>query len=299
VITRAGLPESALREVFQSDEDCYLAAFEQGLRRLSSVVAEAAAHEQRWLARVRAGLVALLGFLDDEPQWGRLLLTEAPARFELECGRRAQGVLGELLEEGRGMELTGAEPTDAEPTPAPQLMAELVLGGVFSVIRERMLDPDGGLLVELAPSLMPFIVTPYLGEPGESAASPELAGSELAGRPATGGDALSPADRSHAVELPIRATHRTMRVLGAIESVPRSSNREIAEAAGLTDEGQTSRLLGRLEQRGLIENVGLGPSRGEPNAWLLTPYGQRVVKAIGHGFAVGAAGRGRRVRGSA
>src|SRR5262249_15950146 len=158
-------------------------------------------------------------------------------------------------------------------------------------IRERMLERDRGLLVELAPALMPFIVTPYLGQHEVS--------SQLAALSAADGEGPAQAVRSQGA-LPIRATHRTMRVLGAIESVPRSSNREIAAAAGLTDEGQTSRLLGRLERRGLIENVGLGPSRGEPNAWLLTAYGRRVVKAIGHGFVMSSAGQGaRRVRGSA
>ena len=38
---------------------------------------------------------------------------------------------------------------------------ELIVGGVFSVIRTSMLEGDGGKLVELAPSLMAFIVVPY------------------------------------------------------------------------------------------------------------------------------------------
>ena len=72
-------------------------------------------------------------------------------------------------------------------------------------------------------------------------------------------------------------TYRTTCVLAAIAAAPRSSNREIAESAGLSDEGQTSRLLGRLEQRGLVKNVGLGQPYGEPNAWLLTEPGERAL----------------------
>jgi hypothetical protein len=91
-----------------------------------------------------------------------------------------------------------------------------------------------------------------------------------------------------------------MCVLRAIDAAPGSSNREVAQRAELSDEGQTSKLLGRLERRGLIENVGLGAAYGEPNAWLLTGDGRQVVTAIGHGFGVGTAlGRGRRVRGAA
>jgi len=290
-----------------------LAAFEEGLGRVADGVARAAEmaaparERERWVERVRAGLVALLGFFDDEPGWGRLLLDGAPAGLELECRRRAQGVLGELLagagdgpgepgqgEPGRSEPGQVGEPEHIEESgrgdAGRELVGELVLGGVFSVIRARMLAADGGPLVELAPSLMSFIVAAYLARGG---ASEELAGtSVLASEP--GGEG------SRAAGLPVRATYRTTCVLRAIASAPRSSNREIAQAAGLADEGQTSKLLGRLERRGLIENVGLGAACGEPNAWLLTPDGRRVVKAIGHGFTVGSAVRGtRRVRGAA
>ena len=68
-----------------------------------------------------------------------------------------------------------------------------------------------------------------------------------------------PAELSRAAELPIRATHRTTLVLRAIARAPYSNNREVAQAAGLADEGQTSKLLARLERQGVIENVGVGP----------------------------------------
>jgi len=242
---------------------------------------------------VRTGLVALLAFFDDEPQLGRLLVAEAPLAgvAALERRQRLFGVLAALLDEG------DARASD-ELTSSRALTAELVVGGVFSVIHARLLERDGSPLVELAPSLMSFIVTPYLGRSGAGA---ELSGTRpLAGESAGDGSSSAGEGSSRAAGLPIRTTYRTTCVLRAIETAPRSSNREVAQAAGLTDEGQTSKLLGRLESRGLIENVGLGAAHGEPNAWLLTSSGLRVVKEIGHGFAVGVAGHGsRRVRGAA
>jgi DNA-binding MarR family transcriptional regulator len=96
--------------------------------------------------------------------------------------------------------------------------------------------------------------------------------------------ARSHADRARrARELPIRATYRTTRVLDAIASAPESSNREIADLAGLSDEGQASKLLARLVRRELIENVGRGHAWGESNAWVLTPYGRRVVELLEDG----------------
>jgi DNA-binding MarR family transcriptional regulator len=49
----------------------------------------------------------------------------------------------------------------------------------------------------------------------------------------------------------------------------------------MTDQGQTSKLLKRLERAGLIENAGPGRDSGEPNAWRLTPRGQEIDTALG------------------
>jgi DNA-binding IclR family transcriptional regulator len=82
-------------------------------------------------------------------------------------------------------------------------------------------------------------------------------------------------------KLGVRPTYRTLRVLVAIgnrmsANGPGPSNREVADAAGIEDEGQTSRLLKRLEGLGLIENTGGGAANGEANAWGLTAKGVMV-----------------------
>jgi DNA-binding MarR family transcriptional regulator len=79
--------------------------------------------------------------------------------------------------------------------------------------------------------------------------------------------------------LEIRMTYRTMRTLTAIAEGPGASNREIAEAAGIVDQGQISKLLGRLEQLELIENEGAAQRQGSANAWHLTPRGARLERA--------------------
>ena len=77
-------------------------------------------------------MVALLGFLDDEPGWGRLLFLDAPLQDvgALRCEQRVLGVLTGLMDDGSPQVI-------AELMPEPQLTAELVIGGVFSVVRAR------------------------------------------------------------------------------------------------------------------------------------------------------------------
>lgn len=78
----------------------------------------------------------------------------------------------------------------------------------------------------------------------------------------------------------MRVTYRTLRVLSVIGERPGVSNREVADRAGVADQGQMSKLLARLERLGLLSNsAGGAPGRGEPNAWCLTPRGEEVERA--------------------
>jgi DNA-binding MarR family transcriptional regulator len=76
-------------------------------------------------------------------------------------------------------------------------------------------------------------------------------------------------------------THRTMRVLGAVAARPGLNNAAASEGAGVTDQGQISKLLRRLERRGLVENRGGGQTEGSGNAWHLTPLGESIEREIG------------------
>jgi len=71
----------------------------------------------------------------------------------------------------------------------------------------------------------------------------------------------------------MRLTDRTVRVLAAIAAIaaqPGLSNRQISQRAGITDQGQISKLLSRLAGLQLIENTGEGQRRVPP-----TPGGSR------------------------
>jgi hypothetical protein len=210
--------------------------------------------------------VGLLECLDAEPRWGRLLVLELDDGGVAECARRVHQALGEVLREGRGEVIVGAD-----LAPPTELIAELVTLAVFSIIRARMLRGRRTPLVELAPGLMTFIVTPYLGRGAAKA--------DLAGEPEAESE-------SRAVVVPIRPHPRTMLALRVIGSTPRLNDREVATAVGINPEGGfRSELLRPLKQRGLIENASPGRAPREPNAWVTTPYGLRVLEVIADTFA--------------
>ncbi len=78
----------------------------------------------------------------------------------------------------------------------------------------------------------------------------------------------------------MRLTYRTALVLERVAQNPGASNRVIGERAEVYDQGQISKLLGRLERIGLLVNTGAGQPEGEPNVWRLTELGERVVQHL-------------------
>jgi DNA-binding MarR family transcriptional regulator len=249
-----------------------LAAFDEAVLLASERVVEAYETGGGWRGRIRASLAALLQFLDDQPAMGRLLVVEilgaGPGGLERRARVFAQIVWA--IDQGR---------TEVKPGKLlPPLTAEGVVGAVFSVIHTRMgslslsQGREGDSLLQLTGPLMNMIVLPYLGAP---AARKELE------RPVPHRDTSSPRAVDDPLrDLEMRLTYRTVRVLMAIAAHPRASNRQVAAAADVSDQGQMSKLLARMQHLGLIENSGTASARGEPNAWTLTQIGHRVEQTI-------------------
>jgi AcrR family transcriptional regulator/DNA-binding MarR family transcriptional regulator len=267
VVARSGVSRRTFYEMFDDREDCFLAALEQAVALASEYVREAYDPRLRWRDRVRAALVAVLEFLEDEPDMGRLCVVEtlgAGPRV-LERRRTIMDEFIAVVDEGRSEARSGAS--------LPPLTAEGVVGGVLSVLHARLLnrrrrDP----LLDLAGPLMGMIVLPYLG--------PAAAQRDNERRPQARRSRRRPATKDPLRELQMRLTYRTVRVIAAVAGSPGASNREVGEAAGIDDQGQISKLLTRLERLGLIRNSGGGQARGAPNAWTLSERGHEVERAI-------------------
>jgi AcrR family transcriptional regulator len=267
----AGVSRRTFYDLFEGRDDCFLAAFEDILARARELMVAGYAEHRGWAQCVRGGLLALLRFLDSEPGMRRLLIVDA-LKAGPRVGARRVEVLAEL---SRALHESGSHAKAGRELPA--LTGEGVVGAVLGVIHTRLLAERPDAMVELLNPLMAVIVLPYLGH---AAAQRELA------RPAPKVP-RAPARteiqdwrrRDPLVGLPMRITHRTLLVLAAIGEHPGASNRQVATRAGITDQGQISKLLARLEALGLIENAGAGQPSGEPNQWRLTPRGEQIQRA--------------------
>jgi AcrR family transcriptional regulator len=265
IVDRAGISRRTFYELFEDREACFMEAFEEAVQRAAARVVPAFQAERAWRERIRAGLRALLEFLDDEPLLGPLCVVDALGAGPRAMGRRTQVV--ELLLDAVA---AGGEECKAALRPT-RLTAEGVVGAVLAVLHARMTASDKRPMVGLQGPLMGMIVLPYRG--------PAAAGRELS-YPPSKRRRVQPREDDPLRDLDMRLTYRTVRVLGAVASHPDSSNRTIANASDVIDQAQISKLLVRLEHRGLISNHGTGSGRGEPNAWRLTTRGEEIEQAI-------------------
>jgi AcrR family transcriptional regulator len=257
-------------------QECLLAAVEQAVVLVDERARLAYGPEDAWVDRVRAGLFALLELFDERPAFARQCVVHALAGGPEVLARRGEVLarVARVIDEGR---------EDARREPPP-LTAEGVVSGALGVIHTRLLDADAGRLTELLNPLMSFIVTPYLGG---GAARIELHRPAPAPTAATGrNDAvLSVAPAVAPLEgVETRLTPRTVRVLEAIAARPGLSNSEVSMHAGVTDQGQISKLLARLARVGLIESR----PRKVKHAWRLTHKGHELQRTLRGASAAGA-----------
>jgi AcrR family transcriptional regulator/DNA-binding MarR family transcriptional regulator len=276
IAARARVSRRTFYDLFGNREACLIALLDEAVARVEREL-EAGLEGLGWCERVRGGLWAILSFLDAEPVLARICVVRALHGGPRVLERREQilGRLAGVLDEGRVEGPRGAECT--------LVTAEGLVGGAFGVVYARLRSGDPRPLTGLLDELMGMIALQYLGV---RAARREQQRPAPAPRPVSPGQESVGAhvESDPLDELPMRLTYRTARVLECIaelgERGSNPSNRAVANHAGVSDPGQISKLLRRLERLGLAVNTGGGHLSGGPNAWALTVKGEQVARSI-------------------
>jgi AcrR family transcriptional regulator len=273
ITSRAKVSRRTFYELFEDREACITALIEDILALLEDEVVRAGLEDLPWCERVRGGLIAILGFFDREPALARVCVVQALSSGPrvLERRERILTRLAGVLDEGRKESQRAGECT--------RLTAEGLVGAALGIVHTRLLRRDRTPLLGLVGELMGLIVLPYLGAAAarREQSKPALEAPVLSPRGALA-NALPAEDPLQGLQM--RWTYRTTRVMQGISALPGASNRQVADYAGIHDQGQVSKLLARLQRLGLIANTGEGHLKGEPNAWGLTPLGERVTQRL-------------------
>jgi AcrR family transcriptional regulator len=261
VIEQAGVSRRTFYDLFSDRADCLRAATEHVVQLAGARAAAAYAAEIRWRDGLRAGLYALLEFFEQEPALARLCVVGTTPAGTAALKRRQEVLdrLARVLDAGR-------TPVPS-PREMPPLTAEALVGGALAIVQARLLAAEPPPLTDLLNPLMSVILQPYLGR---RVALSELRRPTPARLPPT---TVPPPNFDLLEGLDIRLTYRTLRVLSVIQAEPGLNNVEVGQRAGITDQGQTSKLLARLSRLELVRNEGDGQPKGAANAWHLTSLG--------------------------
>ena len=273
ITRRARVSRRTFYELFEDREACVAALIEDVLALLEAQLAQAGLEGLPWRERVRGGLVVILGFFDREPALARVCVVQALSSGPRVLERR-EAVLERLagvLDEGRTASQRAGDCT--------ALTAEGLVGAAFGIVHARLSRGEREALLELVGELMGMIVLPYLG-PAAARREQTLPAPKTSAPSRSGLLALSVPSEDPLQGLQMRWTYRTAQVMQGISELPGASNREVADYAGIHDQGQVSKLLARLQRLGLIANTGDGHAKGEPNAWSLTRLGEQVAQRL-------------------
>jgi AcrR family transcriptional regulator len=157
VLDRTDLYRQAFYDSFSSKQDCYLQAYDAALERVEAGIVAAASQHETWRDQLRAGLGALLDFVDSEPRAARALIVEVhPA------GEGAVAKHTAALARSHGfLDRARREPGATEAAPA--ITSEAIASGIHVVLHSRLAGGDRTGFHRLLPELMYIAVLPYFG----------------------------------------------------------------------------------------------------------------------------------------
>jgi AcrR family transcriptional regulator len=157
VLARTGLYRQAFYDNFPDKASCYLEAFDFGVARLEAAVVAAAAPEESWQGKLRAGLGVFLEALDREPNVARALIVEVHAAGAEPLEKRAETMkrVADFIDSARDVPGEGESP--------PPIAPEGIVAGIHAIVHARLATGANEGFRELLPEFMYFAVLPYFG----------------------------------------------------------------------------------------------------------------------------------------
>jgi AcrR family transcriptional regulator len=157
IIKRAGVAKLKFYELFDSKQDAFLAALDDGVGEAGERVATATEDVgDSFAARVDAGIGALLAFCAERPALARVAILEAP-KLGLDAGDRRAAALDAFApllagarESGGGEEL-------------PDGLEQTTLDGLYWLLYDALLNGKPKRIEKLRPALVEFALLPFLG----------------------------------------------------------------------------------------------------------------------------------------
>jgi AcrR family transcriptional regulator len=156
---RAAVSKSDFYKHFDSKDDCFIAAYDAAIERISGQLTAACeeAEGKERSQRVRAAIETLLQLFAAEPALASIALVEG-----LRAGRgvydRYQVAIESFVELMRQ-----SEPPRVEGAQVPEAIDEAIVGGIAAMLGRRVLAGETEQLTDLFPEILEFVLAAYLG----------------------------------------------------------------------------------------------------------------------------------------
>lgn len=163
VIGVAGVSRKTFYELFDSKEDCFLAAYDVLLGNLLGEATDAFESKPgtSWAERIKAALEALLQHLAEHPDEARFAIVEV-----LAAGPKALARRDAALRQFTGFLEAGRSEASVE---LPGIVSLSVAGGINELLYSEILHGAIARLPSRLPDLMFWVTLPYLGPEGAAA----------------------------------------------------------------------------------------------------------------------------------
>ena len=163
VIGVAGVSRKTFYELFESKEDCFLAAYDVLLENLLGDTSNAFESKsgEPWAERIAAALEVLLDHLSEHPDEARFAIVEV-----LAAGPKALSRRDAALRQFTGFLEGGRSETSVE---LPGITSISIAGGINELLYSEILHGAAGRLPSRLPDLMFWVTLPFLGAEGAAA----------------------------------------------------------------------------------------------------------------------------------
>jgi AcrR family transcriptional regulator len=163
VIRVAGVSRKTFYELFDSKEDCFLAAYDVLLGNLLGEATDAfeSSAGASWAERISASLEALLNHLAEHPEEARFAIVEV-----LAAGPKALARRDAALRQFTGFLESGRSETAVE---LPGIISLAVAGGITELLYSEILHGAVARLPSRLPDLVFWVTLPFLGPEGATA----------------------------------------------------------------------------------------------------------------------------------
>jgi AcrR family transcriptional regulator len=160
VIGVAGVSRKTFYELFDSKEDCFLAAYDVLLGNLLGEAGKAfeGSPGASWAERIRGVLEAMLEHLAAHPEEARFAIVEV-----LAAGPKALARRDAALRQFTGFLEAGRSETSVE---LPGITSLSIAGGINELLYSEILHGAASRLPERLPDLMFWVTLPFLGPEG-------------------------------------------------------------------------------------------------------------------------------------